>query len=44
VKKSDIKGARTIWEAISKDGSAPPGVSQRTAAMLALYPAPAEAK
>jgi hypothetical protein len=44
VKKGDIKGARTIWEAISKDGSAPPGVSQRTAAMLALYPAPAEAK
>ena len=44
VKKGDLKGARTIWEAISKDGSAPPGVSQRTAAMLALYPAPAEAK
>ena len=44
VKKGDIKGARTIWEAISKDGSAPPGVSQRTAAMLALHPAPAETK
>jgi hypothetical protein len=40
VKKGDIKGARTIWEAISKDGSAPAGVSQRTAAMLALHPAP----
>ena len=40
VKKGDIKGARTIWDAISKDGGAPPGVSQRTAAMLALYPAP----
>ena len=44
VKKGDIKGARTIWEAISKDGAAPAGVSQRTAAMLALYPASAEAK
>jgi hypothetical protein len=44
VKKDDLKGARTIWEDISKDGSAPAGVSQRTAAMLALYPAPPEAK
>ena len=45
VKKGDIKGARTIWEAISREGAAAPaGVTQRTAAMLALYPAPAEAK
>ena len=44
VKKGDLKGARTIWEDISRDGSAPAGVSQRTAAMLALYPAPPEAK
>ena len=44
VRKGDIKGAHTIWEDISKDGSAPAGVSQRTAAMLALYPAPPEAK
>ena len=44
VKKGDIKGARTIWDAISKDGSAPAGVAQRTAAMLALHPAPPEAK
>ena len=44
VKKGDIKGARAIWEEISKDGTAPSGVAQRTAAMLALYPALAEAK
>jgi hypothetical protein len=44
VKQGDIKGARAIWEAIGKDGSAPSGIQQRTAAMLALYPASAEAK
>ena len=45
VKKGDINGARTIWEAISKENAtAPAGVAQRTAAMLALYPAPVEAK
>lgn len=43
-KKGDIKGARAIWEEISKDATAPAGVTQRTAAMLTLYPAPAEAK
>jgi hypothetical protein len=41
VKKGDLKGARAIWDEISKDGTAPAGVAQRTAAMLALYPAPA---
>lgn len=44
VKKGDLKGARAIWDEISKDGTAPAGVTQRTAAMLALYPASAEAK
>ncbi len=43
-KKGDIKGARAIWEEISKDATAPAGITQRTAAMLTLYPAPAEAK
>jgi hypothetical protein len=43
-KKGDIKGARAIWDEISKDASAPAGITQRTAAMLTLYPAPAEAK
>jgi hypothetical protein len=43
VKKGDLKGARAIWDEISKDGTAPAGVSQRTAAMLALYPVPPEA-
>jgi hypothetical protein len=43
-KKGDLKGARAIWDEISKDGTAPPGIQQRTAAMLTLYPAPAEAK
>jgi hypothetical protein len=42
LKKNDIKGARSIWDEISEDGSAPAGVTQRVAAMLALYPAPAE--
>jgi hypothetical protein len=41
LKKGDIKGARAIWDEISRDGTAPAGVTQRTAAMLALYPAPA---
>jgi hypothetical protein len=44
VKKGDLKGARAIWDEISKDGTAPAGVTQRTAAMLALYPASAETK
>jgi hypothetical protein len=44
LKKGDLKGARAIWDEISKDGTAPAGVAQRTAAMLALYPAPAETK
>jgi hypothetical protein len=44
LKKNDIKGARAIWDEISKDLSAPQGIQQRTAALLALYPAPAEAK
>jgi hypothetical protein len=43
-KKGDLKGARAIWEEISKDATAPSGIQQRTAAMLTLYPAPAEAK
>jgi hypothetical protein len=43
-KKGDVKAARAIWEEISKDATAPAGVTQRTAAMLTLYPAPAEAK
>jgi hypothetical protein len=44
VKRGDIGGARAIWEEIGKDGTTPPGVAQRTAAMLAFYPPPAEAK
>ena len=40
VKKGDLKGARAIWDALSKDSMAPQGIQQRTAAMLALYPAP----
>jgi hypothetical protein len=44
VKKGDLKGARAIWDILSKDTAAPSGIQQRTAAMLALYPAPAEAK
>ena len=44
LKKGDLKGARAIWDEISKDGTAPAGVAQRTAAMLALYPAPVETK
>lgn len=44
VKKGDIKGARTIWEEIGKSTDAPPGAPQRAAAMLTIYPAPAEAK
>lgn len=45
VKKGDLKGARAIWEEISKDGTAPAGVAQRTAALLTLYSEPpAEAK
>ncbi len=43
-KKGDVKAARGIWEEISKDSTAPAGVTQRTAAMLTIYPAPAEAK
>ncbi|MBS0541083.1 MAG: tetratricopeptide repeat protein [Proteobacteria bacterium] len=44
VKKGDIKGARTIWEEIGKATDGPPGAAQRAAAMLTIYPAPAEAK
>ena len=44
LKKGDLKGARAIWDEISKDGTAPAGVAQRTAAMLARYPAPVETK
>jgi hypothetical protein len=43
-KKGDVKAARGIWEEISKDSTAPAGVTQRTAAMLTIYPAPTEAK
>lgn len=44
VKKGDIKAARAIWEEIGKSADAPPGAPQRAAAMLTIYPAPAEAK
>jgi hypothetical protein len=40
VKKGDLKAARAIWEALSKDATAPAGIQQRTAAMLTIYPAP----
>lgn len=44
VKKGDIKGARAIWDEIAKSNDNPPGAAQRAAAMLTIYPAPAEAK